>query len=375
MNRNPFIVSGRIPDEYFCDRVEETSKVIKLLTNGNNIVMISPRRMGKTGLIKHCFDKPEIKKHYQTIIIDILQTTSLQEFTFLLGKEIFESLLPKSKKFISRFILALKSLTGKFGYDPVTNAPTFSIQLGDIIRPEYTLKEIFNFIDSEDIPCIIAIDEFQQICTYPERNVEAILRTYIQGLTNCKFIFAGSRHHLMREMFSYPSRPFYNSASIVELDAIPMPVYGDFIKRMFEKFDKKIAEEDIAHVYNLFEGHTFYIQKVFNKAFGETGPEDRCTAGTISRSVEEILEDHTSVFREILSEITLRQKELLLAISKKGKVSQITSSEFIREYGLTTASSVQAAAKKLIEQDLITKTEGIYSVNDKFLSLWLNKTY
>ena len=148
---NPFIVTGKIEPEYFCDRVKESERLVKSLTNGNNLVIISPRRMGKTGLIRFCYEKPEIKEEYYTFFIDILHTSSLREFTYLLGKEIYETLLPRSKKMASLFIHTLKSINGKFGFDPLTNLPTFNLELGDIDRPEYTLEEIFQ--------CLIAADK------------------------------------------------------------------------------------------------------------------------------------------------------------------------------------------------------------------------
>lgn len=108
---NPFIVSGKIAPEYFCDRVNESAKLIKSVTNGNNLVLISPRRMGKTGLIQFCYDKPEIKKEYYTFFIDILHTSSLREFTYLLGRAIYETLLSRSRKMATLFIQTLKSIS------------------------------------------------------------------------------------------------------------------------------------------------------------------------------------------------------------------------------------------------------------------------
>lgn len=147
---NPFIVSGRVMPEYFCDRQEESRRLIHTVTNGNNLVLISPRRMGKTGLIQYCFNKPEIASDYHTFFIDILQTSSLKEFTYLLGREIFNTLLPLNRKLLHNFIAALKSLTGKLGFDSLSGTPTFNIQLGDIAAPEYTLDEIFGYLASSD---------------------------------------------------------------------------------------------------------------------------------------------------------------------------------------------------------------------------------
>ena len=143
---NPFIVTGKIEPEYFCDRVTESARLVKSVTNGNNMVIISPRRMGKTGLIQFCYDKPEIADEYYTFFIDILHTSSLREFTYLLGREIYETLLPRSRKMTSLFIQTIKSISGKFGFDPITGMPTFNVELGDIDRPEYTLDEIWDEI-------------------------------------------------------------------------------------------------------------------------------------------------------------------------------------------------------------------------------------
>ena len=134
------------------------------------------------------------------------------------------------------FMQTLKSISGKFGFDPLSNTPTFSLELGDIDRPEYTLDEIFVYLAKADKPCIIAIDEFQQIAKYPEKNIEALLRTHIQKISNCHFIFAGSERHMMQNMFVSASRPFYHSADILELSAIPDEKYIPFIVGNFNKF-------------------------------------------------------------------------------------------------------------------------------------------
>lgn len=372
---NPFIVTGRIAPEYFCDRVSESALLVKTLTNGNNMVVISPRRMGKTGLIQFCYDKPAISDNYYTFFIDILHTSSLREFTYLLGRTIYDTLLPRNRKMLNLFILTLKSITGKFGFDPVSNLPTFNIELGDIEQPEYTLEEIFQYLMRADKPCIVAIDEFQQIAKYPEKNIEALLRTHIQKVDNCHFIFAGSERHMMQEMFVSSARPFYNSADILELKAIAPDVYTDFVVNHFAQRNRKINAADVEKVYNLFEGHTYYIQKTFNGAFADTAEGEECTLPMLQTVVDNMILANDTVFREILSNIPEKQKEVLYAIAKEGKAVRITSSEFIRNHRLTSASSVQSAVKKLLEKDTITEINKVYSVTDRLFSLWINNLF
>lgn len=348
---NPFVVTGKIYPEYFCDRVQESARIIKSLTNGNNMVITSPRRMGKTGLIQFCYEKPELKNDYYTFFIDILHTSSLREFTYLLGKEIYETLLPRSQKMVTLFIQTLKSISGKFGFDPMTNLPTFNIELGDIERPEYTLQEIFHILTLADKPCIVAIDEFQQIAKYPEKNIEALLRTHIQKLANSHFIFAGSERHMMQKMFLSSSRPFYHSADMLELKAIAPEIYIPFIVNHFESNYRHIETENVEKVYHLFKGHTYYIQKTFNEAFADTPENSECTLEMIHLAINNLIAYNDTIFREILSNIPEKQKELLYAIAREGEAERITSSAFVKRHSLTSASSIQAATKKLLDKD------------------------
>ncbi|MGM9818980.1 MAG: ATP-binding protein [Paludibacteraceae bacterium] len=373
--KNPFIVTGKIEPEYFCDRVNESNRLIKSISNGNNLVVISPRRMGKTGLIQFCYDKPEIANEYYTFFIDILHTSSLREFTYLLGRTIYDALLPRSRKMASLFIQTIKSISGKFGFDPVTNMPTFNLELGDIEKPEYTLEEIFRYLANADKPCIIAIDEFQQIAKYPEKNIEALLRTHIQKLSNSNFIFAGSERHLMQEMFTSSARPFYHSSDILELKAIPSEIYVPFVVKHFEKRNKKISVENVDWVYTLFKGHTYYIQRTFNEAFADTVEGEECSKEIITSAIDNMINANDTIFREILSNISEKQKPLLYAIARDGEAERITSSEFIKKHSLASASSVQAAAKKLLERDIITQLNKKYSVTDKLFAMWINRIY
>ena len=372
---NPFVVTGRIEPEYFCDRVTESARLVKSIINGNNLVIISPRRMGKTGLIRFCYDKPEIAEEYYTFFIDILHTSSLREFTYILGKEIYETLLPRSRKMIDLFIRTIKSVNGKFGFDPVSGTPVFNVELGDIDRPEYTLDEIFRYLASADKPCIVAIDEFQQIAKYPEKNIEALLRTHIQKLRNSNFIFAGSERHMMQEMFTSAARPFYHSADMLELKAIGPEIYVPFIVGHFEKRNRRISAEDVTKVYDFFNGHTYYVQKTFNEAFADTPEGGTCTLDIIRDAVRNMVASNDTIFSEILSNIPEKQKELLYAIAKEGEAAHITSSGFIKRHSLSSASSVQSALKKLLDKGIVTEIHKVVSVTDKLFAMWINTIY
>ena len=367
---NPFVVVGKIPDKYFCDREKESKKIIRSITNGNNLVLISLRRMGKTGLIQHCYAQKELEERYYTFFVDILHTASLQEFAFALGKEIYRQIVPKGKKFSMAFLQTIKSIAGKFGIDPATGLPAFNIDLGDIERPELTLEEILTYLEQADKPCIVAIDEFQQIHKYPEKNIEALLRGHIQKMQNCRFIFAGSERSRMQNMFLNSTRPFYQSADIMELNEIPFDVYCEFIVKQFNNNGIAIAADTVKYIYDTFEGHTFYIQKTCNEVFSIVEGNE-CSLGIVKQAIMNIIIDKEPTYKEILSNISDKQKMVFYAIAKEGAATQVTSSSFIKKHNLPSASSVQSAMQKLIEKGVVTERNKEFIVVDRFLGLWI----
>ena len=373
--KNPFIVSGKIEPEYFCDRVEESARLIKSLTNGNNLVLISPRRMGKTGLVHFCYDKPEISDNYYTVFIDLLHTTSLREFTLLFGKSIFESIMPLGQKMLTTFVQTLKSLSGKFSVDLVTNMPTFNLELGDITHPALTLEEIFAYLEKADKPCIVAFDEFQQIANYPEKNIEALLRSHVQQASNANFIFAGSEYHIMQEMFMSSAKPFYNSADTLELKAIDLDEYIRFVQRLMGKGQREVSSAFIKAVYRLYRGNTYAMQKTFNELYSMLGEGEACTPDSLVTAINNVIDSKEALFREMLSGINDKHKPLLYAIAQDGEAERLTSAQFVKGHKLASASAVQYSAAQLLSKGVLTRLNGKYSVNDPFFALWINRMY
>ena len=160
---------------------------------------------------------------------------------------------------------------------------------------------------------------------------------------------------------------------MLELKAIERPVYISFVVKQFAAGHKKISPENAGKVYDLFNGHTFYVQKTFNEAFADTPSGKECTLPIIKSAINCIVSYYDGIFREALSNVSEKQKELLYAIAADGEAKQITSATFFKKHSLYSTGSVQAAAKKLLEKDLITYADCTYSVTDKLFALWINK--
>lgn len=366
---NPFITNGYVSAEYFCDRMVETEELTRYITNGNNVALISPRRLGKTGLIEHCFHQKHIAGEYYTFLIDIYATKNLQELVFELGKGILNTLKPGGRKAWELFLDCLSSLRTGISFDFSGN-PAWSLEMGDIKTPTITLDEIFHYLEQADKPCLVAIDEFQVVSKYPESNVEALLRTHIQHCTNANFIYAGSQRHMMGEIFTSPARPFYQSTAIMNLSPIDELIYTHFIHKHFEESQRQITDETIHAVYSRFDGVTWYIQFVANSLYAMTALGETCTIDKVDIAVSNILRQLSFTYSSLLYQLPSKQKEVLMAICKAGKAKEITSSKFLKTYKLT-ASSVQGAIKGLLDKDFVTNELGVYSIYDKFFEIWL----
>ena len=368
---NPFVTNGYAGPEYFCDRVQETAILRDLLLNENNVALISPRRLGKTGLIWHVFNNEDIRNSHYCFVVDIYATKNLGDFVNMLGKAVIDELRPKGKKAWEKFINIVSSLRSEISFD-VHGVPSWNMGLGTINNnPAVTLDEIFSYLNQADKPCLVAIDEFQQITKYEDDTIEATIRTYVQRCTNAHFIFSGSQRHIMNGMFTSPSRPFYQSVTIMNLQPLDLEVYTDFCVGKFEEADKRLDRNVVALLYNRFDAVTSYMHRILNVLYSKTEKRQECKPEMVDEAIDFILRLSSDTYESLYYQMPEKQRMLFLAIAREGKASSITGGAFINKHKLNSASSVNSALKGLLEKDFITVNKNIYSVYDQFFPLWL----
>lgn len=374
---NPFVVTERyVGPEYFCDRETETAELLSNIVNGRNTVLISLRRMGKSGLVSHLYNKEEIRRGYECFFLDIYDTTSIDDFVLLFSKEVVSRLQSQGMKFIEKFISIVNSMRVSFGSDPVTGQPSIEVSLQEIKNPVKTLEQIFTFLESSSQPCVVTIDEFQQIADYKEGKKHiATLRTLVQSCVKTRFIFSGSNRRMMSKLFNSPSEPFFMSSSPIMLEPINKEKYVEFVSAHFGEADKPITTESIEYVYERFDGHTWFIQYVFNRLYEMSGKDTPATKELADEAVSYILSLFSPMFKEIFARMSEKQRALLVAISKERKVTAPTGEEFISKYSLRSASAVQGAMRPLIEDETIAFNNGLYFITNRFFSLWLSRRY
>ncbi|MBR1513238.1 MAG: ATP-binding protein [Bacteroidales bacterium] len=368
--QNPFIYKGYEDPSYFCDRERETENMISALKNGRNITLFSPRKIGKTGLIKHVLYRiNETNKNAICIYLDIFSTQNLHDFVQALGVAIVEEAIEREKTLIAKVADAFKALRPVLTYDPLTGLPSVSVDI-EPSSEEHTLKSIFNHIESMKKDVYIAIDEFQQVANYPEKGTEALLRSHIQ-FSHAGFIFSGSRQHLMAEMFNSPKRPFYQSTDFVLLQPLPEKVYFDFSRRFFEANNGTLNEEIFHDVYQSFSGHTWYVQLVMNRLYESTKHVE--SKEQANQVILAIIDTLSPQYETMMSLLTTNQAKLLKAVAKENKIEKPQSVDFIKKHNLPSSSSVKTALEVLTDKELVYHDEDGYIVYDRFLNLWLRR--
>lgn len=365
---NPFLLTGYVAPEYFCDRKEETRNLISALYNGRNITLMAPRRMGKTGLIHHCFhllkeQHPDVACFY----VDIFATKTLADFVSVFGRAVLGKLDSLPEKVLTVAGNIVKSARLVFSADNM-GQPQASVEFQPHLA-EATLSEIFTYLQQSGRECYIAIDEFQQVAAYPEDGVEALLRTYVQQCPNVRFIFSGSKQHMMDKIFNEASRPFYRSTEKMHLSAIAEPSYYEYAVRGLESIGVTIGDDVFSRLYQRFDGHTWYVQRILNRLF-EVG-EGALTDDDVEQSVQYVVATEVDDFQRHYARLTVNQGHLLKAIAKEHCVEAVNASAFMRKYNLKGTSSINKALAFLIDNEYAYRTSDGYIVYDRFMNLWL----
>lgn len=371
---NPFFIGRYVDKQYFCDRVKDTETLVRHILNGRNVALISPRRLGKSGLIHHTFAQDVIKDRYTTIYVDIYATKDLCEMVKALSEAIVKAVGQK-KSWHEKFFSFIKSLRVGFHIDAVSGEPSFDIGIGDIENPDKTIRELFDYMEASEKPCILAIDEFQQIREYPQTNTEAFIRSLVQQCSRTSFIFCGSKRHTMTDIFYSPAKPFFQSVISQSLKPIPMETYVEFAGRMFSQRGKILDRAAAEAIYRMFDGCTWYMQMMMNEMFALTKEGMTCTTEYIDFAWDNIIMAQEDRYQAILYGLAPKQKQLLQAIARDRIVEGITSSDFVKRHRLVSASSVQAALKPLLKNDIVTCEEGTYRIYDYFFADYLAKKH
>lgn len=367
----PFPATGYFGPEYFCDRKEELKQLSGNIKGSNSTTLVSLRRLGKTALIRHLFHHLGTK--YITIYLDILPAESINDMLNRLSAAIISEYSERSKPGKKLWEM-IKSLRPVISYDALSGNPLVSIRANPD-ESKKSIEELLSVLEGQSKPVVIAIDEFQQILEFPEKQTDAWLRSLVQQLNNVSFIFSGSQQHVMTDIFTNPGRPFFRSTQFIKIGKLKEELYRGFILEKFREHSRNISEETVTEMLNWADLHTYYVQLLCNRVFLSCGKN--ITSGKWKEEAAKILKEQEFVFFGYREMLTKPQWGLLKAIAREGKVFQPTAAEFISRHSLGNPATILRSLNSLLKMELIyreTDSEGnsYYGIYDVLFGQWIS---
>lgn len=371
--QNPFTL-GIVQKNGFCNRGKEIEDFLRYARNGNNVVLFSPRRYGKSSLIVRVLDVLE-KEGFLTVYADLFPISSEQDFVTRFSAAVFKgigkgadprTIADKVRNLFNRLVPTFEvkpdgySISVKFD-----RATETGLLLDDL------MDGIYKYVKKKKLRCCIALDEFQEITELPEcKKIEGVLRSHIQFHKEIAYFYVGSRRRILNDMFLNKGRPFYKSAFIYTLKEISKSDFAPYIDERFKDTGKRCPPEIGERIYDMVRGYPYYVQKLASIAWDIT--IKKCNLDVVRNAYNILLTMETADFEGIWSGLTLIQKSLLKAISKE-PTSSPYSREFLERHRLSIGGT-QKAMKVLLSRDLIEKdNENRYRLTDPVMAAWLSE--
>ena len=367
---NPFSYGTVVKEPYFFDRKEELERIINTLTGGNNIVLYAPRRYGKTSLVMKAMDELE-KKGYVCIYFDFMAVYSRESFVETFSKALLkkQNNIQKALKFFAKFAKGIKA---SVTFDN-NGMPDFSIGYSDPVVSDHTLDSVIDLPEimaKQDKKFIIVMDEFQDIDKLNCESFESLLRSKIQHHKYTNYIFLGSRTHILNDMFTNKSRPFYNTASSMCIQKLPNDETKSFLQNSF--LNSGISIDPCTTDYLIVQsgGIPYYIQFLASEVWQYTvGTTKTATPDVVDFCADKILEIKSDYYLELFDRQTAYQKKLLKALAQDG--NSIFSSDYQRQFRLSAPSTTQKAVAGLINSGIIEKIQNTHVYSDPFFKRFI----
>lgn len=369
-----FMYGVSVEGENFTDRVRETKRLKLNFENGLNTVLISPRRMGKTSLIKKVqasIINPKIKVIYMDVYDCRSEYDFYNKFAALILQETagkMEQALENAKQFLLRISPKIS-----FSPDPTTD---FSLSLG-ITPQSHTPEEILNLPEriaqKHDIHIVVCIDEFQQIGEFPDSlAVQKRLRSVWQHQQNVSYCLFGSKKHLMANLFQNKRMPFYQFGEMIFLDKIPTEDWIKYITKQFDSRGKHISPELALKICEAVDNYSSYVQQLSWNVFAET--EKEVTEKTLSIAIDELFAQSSALFMQQIESLTTFQMNFIRAICS-GIHTGFGTQATLQNFNLGTKSNLSRIKTSLTEKEIIETINGQVYLADPVFELWFRKTY
>ena len=373
MPKNPFILSVIPPEAPFCNRLRELRQLISYGSAGTNVVVFSPRRFGKTSLVKRV-QSNLAKEGMLTLYADFFGVTSIDDVAGRIAKCVYafirgnEPLMKKAIRLLTTFRPVLKPTEdGSFA----VSIESTGQNLQGIELLDKTLEDLGLFMEQVGPENVhIVFDEFQEITELRDKRIEGTLRSHIQFHPSSYF-FVGSRRHILLDMFNEKSRPFYQSAQLYELKKLPHDELVGYLMDQFKKGGKRCPEKNAEKISLLSQQNPYYAQKLALNVYEVSGKVVH--EKDIKGALELMIDNEIFFYQAILQALAPRQIALLRALAVEPSKT-LLSNRYISRHDLGSIGGVQAALKKLRQLDLVEKgLNNRYQLVDPIFRMWLQQ--
>ncbi|MCQ2304584.1 MAG: ATP-binding protein [Bacteroidales bacterium] len=367
---DPFVFGTATSEPCFTDRENETQRLKMNFLHGINTMLISPRRWGKTSLVKHVADSLKNEKDVKVVMMDIFSCRNEHQFYKMFATEIIKQTSSKWEEWVADAKKFLGGLVPKISLDvdPVTDL-TFSFEFSETHFNTDVLSLPEKIAESKGIKVVVCIDEFQQIADFSDSLLfQKKMRSVWQLQQNVTYCLFGSKKHILAGLFSKPSCPFYKFGDIMFLQKIPTSYWSDFIMSRFAATGKSISKELTEEICAFVENHSSYVQQLSWIVWTKT--EKTATREILEKSKTELLNQSSILFQNYIDELTGFQINFLLAMSD-GIQSEFSRKEILTRYDLGTAANITRLKKSLEDKDLIDIEAKKVTFNDPVFAHWI----
>ncbi len=374
---NPFVYGERVSGKHFCNRTEEISTLVSEVSSGQNIMIYSPRRFGKTSLIDAVLKEAE-NKGMITIYLDLFPVISNEDFVRVSLKALSKALIGSPKNLLEKVKTFFKRISPSLSMTlEEDGTPSIGINFSKAeILPavEDIFEGFYKFVSkSKKKRAVVVLDEFQQLGELEDTRIERTLRSIIQSHREISYVFMGSKKHLIYDMFNNPERPFFKSSAHFPLGKINTGEFAAFIKAGFHENNRGIDDETAVYIVEKAENHPYYTQMLAHTAWEFVNESEGIGIPRVDAAVDTILNREEAAFTNLWDGLTLKQKRLLLALALKKKKDKIYSSGFLKKHRLDSSGTVQRGISSLLNKGVIDKEGDKVEINDIFLKFWLQK--
>ncbi len=371
----PFVFGKIATDLNFTDREQETAWLVQNFTSLINTIIISPRRWGKSSLVhKAAKVAMSTDKEVRICDIDLFNVLNEEHFYELLAEKVLAATSTKwdeavdlAKQFFSRLVPKIS-----IGTDPM-NEVTVDFNWDDVKRnPDEVLDLAEKIAIEKGVKIVICIDEFQNIANFSNADYfQKRLRSHWQRHQHVAYCLFGSKRHMMLNIFTNSSMPFYKFGNIIFLKKIETRYLVDFINKRFAETKKQIDNEASQLIVELAENHPYYTQQLAQLSWLRTN--DKCTVDTVRAAHSTLVEQLSLLFTTITEALTAQQIYYLNALLAGEKALGTTA--VLHKYHLTSTTSVSRAKEALIKNDVLDKEEKEISFQDPIYKYWLKRVF